>query len=111
MSDKNTTRHPYHKVIGGHSGETRGHYILRGSKSTKTKNSLRGSLSAQNLCTDCPFHTFLAGPLFPENFHIFLLFSHRSSSESSGSRFESHTDFCVITQKSVWRRAVTHIFL
>ena len=47
--------------------------------------SFRGSLSAQNLCTNCPFHTFFgAGPLFQENFHTFILFSHR--------RNESHTD-------------------
>jgi EamA domain-containing membrane protein RarD len=39
---------------------------------------LMGSLSAQNLCTDCPFHTFFwAGPLFLETFPTFLLFLHR----------------------------------
>ena len=64
---------------------------------------LMGSLSAQNLCTDCPFHTFFwAGPLFLETFPTFLLFLHRSSSESSGSRNKSQTDFCIFAQKSVY---------
>jgi hypothetical protein len=38
--------------------------------------SLRGSLSAQNLCTDCPFHTFLGRSTFPEKFsHISFIFT------------------------------------
>ena len=55
-------------------------------------------------------HIFWAGPLFPEIFHTFLSFLHRLLSESSGSRNESHIDFCVVAKKSVWRQAVTHYF-
>ena len=71
-----------------------------------------GAALALKICAQIVLFThFWAGPPFPENFHTFLLFSHRSLSESSGSRNEFHTDFCCVAQKSVWRRAVTPIFL